>query len=371
MPQWTRMASPPAVGVRPVAEERWVATSPRGSHKPVAADRSKVWRVTRMMVLTKGCHSVAAKASPTGKTSTVRSSWRERPVLRAKALSAGPALSAMIQTASNSLAWLAFSWTRRWLPVSRAISKVFLTVHGIQGEQAAGQAEGGDHLLGGGDLVAFVRNRQVAENDLAVGGKGAQQMRRLAVVESVEAAAQGFPVNGHRCWDACALGRNVRQSGGMRAERPLDLRGVEAAQDEAHRRIGRRAAQRQAKPAVQAIQMGPDERVNLTIRPRSGQHAEHREQQDRRQRIHLPLIAAWIGKRGEQRQQHTRHRGNPSRWLPDIDSDKTRRGNRFSCPTSRCSPDQDVSVEQPWAFGGHCIENYFVPVSIAAGLRGH
>src|SRR5665811_2587878 len=109
------------------------------------------------------------------------------------------------------------------------------------GEQAAGQAEGGDHLLGGGDLVAFLRNRQVAENDLAVGGKGAQQMRRLAVVESVEAAAQGFPVNGHRRWDACALGRNVRQSGGMRAERPLDLLGVQAVQDEAHRRIGRRA----------------------------------------------------------------------------------------------------------------------------------
>jgi hypothetical protein len=41
--------------------------------------------------------------------------------------------------------------------------------------------------------------------------------------------------------------------------------------------------------------MGPDKRVNLAIRPRSGQHAEHREQQDWRQRIHLPLIAAWIG----------------------------------------------------------------------------
>ena len=127
-------------------------------------------------------------------------------------------------------------------------------------------------------------------------------MRRLAVVESVEAAAQGFPIDGHRCCDACALGRSVRQSGGMSTERPLDLCGVEAVQDEAHRRIGGRAAQRQAKPAVQAIQMDPDERVNLTIRPRSGQHAEYREQQDRRQRIHLPLIAAWIGKLREQRQ---------------------------------------------------------------------
>lgn len=195
--------------------------------------------------------------------------------------------------------------------MARAISNAFLTVHGIPGEQAAGQAEGGDHLLGGGDLVAFLRNRQVTENDLAIGGEGAQQMRRLAVMESIEAAAQGFPINGYRRRDARTLGRSVHQPGGMGAERPLDHRRVEAVQDEAHRRIGRRAAQRQAKGPVQAIQMGSDEPGNLTIRPRSGQHAKHREKQDRRQRIHLPLIAAWIGKPGEQRQQHIRHRRQP------------------------------------------------------------
>ena len=168
-----------------------------------------------MMVLTKGCHSVAARVLPTGKTSTVRSSWRERPVLRVEAVSAAPAFSAMVQTASNNLAWLDFSWTSRWLPVSRAVSKVFLTVHGIQGEPAAGQSEGGDHLLGGRDLVAFLGHRQVSENDLAVGGKGAQQMRRLAVVESIETAAQGFAIDGHRGHGASALGRSVGQSRGI------------------------------------------------------------------------------------------------------------------------------------------------------------
>jgi hypothetical protein len=142
----------------------------------------------------------------------------------------------------------------------------------------------------------------MAKNDLAVGGKGAQHMCRIAVVEGIEAAAQRLAVNGHRRRDVGALGRNFRKSAGMVAEHPLHLRGVEAVQDEAHRRIGRRAAERQAKPAVQAIQVGPDERVHLTIRPRSGQHAENCEQQDRRQRIHLPLIAARIGNLGEQRQ---------------------------------------------------------------------
>ena len=135
-----------------------------------------------MMVLTKACHSVAARALPTGQTATLRSCWRERPVSRIEAVSAAPAFSAMGQTASNNFSWLDFSSTSRWQPVSRAVSKVFLTVHGIPGEQAAGQS-----------------------------------------------------------------------------------RDVAAAQDEAHRRIGRRTAQRQAKPAVQAIQVDLDERVNLAV----------------------------------------------------------------------------------------------------------
>jgi len=38
------------------------------------------------------------------------------------------------------------------LPVSRAISKVFLAVHGVEREYAIAQAHGGDQRLRGGDL---------------------------------------------------------------------------------------------------------------------------------------------------------------------------------------------------------------------------
>jgi hypothetical protein len=75
-------------------------------------------------------------------------------------------------------------------------------VHGVEREQAPAEAQRRNHLLGGGDLVALLGNRQMAENDLSIGGKGAQHMRRLAVVESVEAAAQGLAVDGHRHWRA-------------------------------------------------------------------------------------------------------------------------------------------------------------------------
>ena len=150
----------------------------------------------------------------------------------------------------------------------------------------------------------------MAENDLIVGGKRTRPMDRLAVMEGIEAAAQGFTVDGRRRGDACALGRSVRQTGTMVTERPLHLRGVGTRQDEAHRRIGRRPAQRRAKGPVEAAQMGADERMNLTIRPSPGQHRKDREQQDRRQRIPLRLIATRIGDPAEQRQQGARPRGN-------------------------------------------------------------
>ena len=236
--------------------------------------------------------------------------------------------------------------------MSRAISNVFLTVHGVEGEQTPGQAQRRDHGLGGGNLVALFGDRQMAEDNLAVGGKGAQHMGRLAVVEGVEAAAQGLAVDGHRRGEARALDRDIGKAGGMVAEHLLHLLGIETVQDEPHRRIGGSAAERHAKPAVQAIQMGPDEAVDLTIRPCPGQHCQHREQQDRGQRVHLPLAATGIGNLGKQRQQRARHRGNPQNWEPLIDSDKTRRGNRLFCPTPGRSDGHDVSAEQPWLRSG-------------------
>jgi hypothetical protein len=69
---------------------------------PVAVQRSQV--VTQMMVLMKGAHSVSARALPTGKTSTLRRSWRDRPMVVEAAVSAG--------TARVVMAWVASS---RWI----------------------------------------------------------------------------------------------------------------------------------------------------------------------------------------------------------------------------------------------------------------
>jgi len=58
--------------------------------------------------------------------------------------------------------------------VAKAAANVFLGVHGIEGEQASREAKGCDHLLGCRYFVAFLRDRQVSENDLVVAGERAQ-----------------------------------------------------------------------------------------------------------------------------------------------------------------------------------------------------
>jgi hypothetical protein len=56
------------------------------------------------------------------------------PLSRDITLSTVAVLSVTMPTASNSLGWFAFTWTRTSLPVWRATSNVFLTVQGVQGE---------------------------------------------------------------------------------------------------------------------------------------------------------------------------------------------------------------------------------------------
>ena len=55
----------------------------------------------------------------------------------------------------------------------------------------------------------------MAEYDLAIDIKGTQNMCCLAVIESVEAAAQGLAIDRYRTRDGRALGRAVRETEGM------------------------------------------------------------------------------------------------------------------------------------------------------------
>src|SRR3954462_11167753 len=83
----------------------------------------------------------------------------------------------------------------RSLPVALAISNVFLTVHGVDGEDAAGQAERFDQGLDGWDLVRPLRDDFMGQDDPMIDGERAQHMRRLSVREGLEAAPKRLAVD--------------------------------------------------------------------------------------------------------------------------------------------------------------------------------
>jgi hypothetical protein len=83
----------------------------------------------------------------------------------------------------------------RSLPVALAISNVFLTVHGVDGEDAAGQAERFDQGLDGWDLVRLLLDDFMSQDDSMIDGKSAQHMRRLSVREGIKAAPERLAVD--------------------------------------------------------------------------------------------------------------------------------------------------------------------------------
>jgi len=140
------------------------------------------------------------------------------------------------------------------------------------------------------------------EDDLVIMGKGAHQMRCLAVVEGVEAAAQGLAIDRHADWLCGSIARFNTASakcGCVTAERALKRGAVKATQNEPDRRIGRRPTQRQVKSRVQPVKMRFDKGVNLTIGHRARQHRQNCEKQDWSEWIHLALPTTRVGNLGK------------------------------------------------------------------------
>jgi hypothetical protein len=115
------------------------------------------------------------------------------------------------------------------LPLSRAASNFFLTMQGVGGEQHAGQAQLGDHPLGGWDLVALDVDVAVRQQDRRFRGEGAQRLGRLAVGEVIEAALKGLAIE--RDDRHPARFRRWQQALGMPAESLFQSVAVEGLQD--------------------------------------------------------------------------------------------------------------------------------------------
>jgi hypothetical protein len=157
-------------------------------------------------------------------------------------------------------------------------------VQSIGGEHHPAQSQLTDHLLGGGDFVRLVVDFRVRKDDRRSRGEGRQRLRRLAVVDVVEAAAQRLTVErDHRLFSR-------RQQGlGVAPERLFEVLGVQGLEHRPQRVHHRSPFQIHPEVSIEEhpalLQEGDDAAVGL----RPAQQRQHREHQKMRQRIALAL----------------------------------------------------------------------------------
>ena len=70
-----------------------------------------------------------------------------------------------------------------------------MTVHGVDREDAAGQAERFDQGLDGWDLVRLLPYDLMSQDDPMIDGESAQHMRCLSVGEGIKAAPERLAVD--------------------------------------------------------------------------------------------------------------------------------------------------------------------------------
>src|SRR5271165_3960007 len=100
-------------------------------------------------------------------------------------MATGAVVAAMSSRRRSRLGWLSLTWTIRSLPVSRAISKVFLAVHGVEREHPAAQPQRSDQGLHRRDFVRLLVDDLMGEDDLMIDGEA---LRTCAALRSAKAS---------------------------------------------------------------------------------------------------------------------------------------------------------------------------------------
>src|SRR6516165_371845 len=208
-----------------------------------------------------------------------------------------------------------------------AASKVFLAMHGIEGDDAMRDMKFAEQLLRGGDFVGLVRDIDVRHDETGFDVEGVQHLGRLAVGEIVEASSECLAID--RDDTPRRIGDGAAQSSGVLAENLLDRLGFKALEDVSNRGMGGGAPPVQTEGGVQSAAVHLDEGDDGTIGIAAGDDSKDREQQDMLQLVELTLSPARVGDIAEQAEQLIeRSHGNPlAVWLPCIDSKNSPRRN--------------------------------------------
>src|SRR5208283_1416675 len=232
---------------------------------PVLGSRLQTVRSRRSTVLIRFSHGVPRNHALAGNTFNSLVSQRFLPLLRLTAEPLGFLSAVPRSRLRRRLGWLSFTWVRMWLPEAITRSNVFLGVFGVEGEHAALHAERLNQVGRRGDLVALLLDHQMAEHDLVGLSQRRHHVRRFAVAESVEAAAQGLAVDGDRRQARRGLERR-RNRRRVVSKRGLQSGRVDASDDQPQPGVGGRTRQPQTERLVQPLQMNANEFMHLPVR---------------------------------------------------------------------------------------------------------
>lgn len=163
-----------------------------------------------------------------------------------------------------------------------AASKVFLTVHGVERDDVAGNVEFLQKLLRRRDFVGFFVDLDMRQNQGRIGGEGAEYLLGPAVAKGVEAAAKGLAVQSQHP-PAAASTVQVRS---VLAKGFFHTAGIEFAQDRADRGVRWWPLPTDSERSVQPCPVNLDECADAAVRVGSRNHCQNRKQQ------HIPLLVA-------------------------------------------------------------------------------
>ena len=165
-------------------------------------------------------------------------------------------------------------------------------MHGVAGDDASGHLELPQQLLHGGDLVGFLVDFDVGEDERRIDCEGAEHLLGLGVVEVVETALERLAVE--RDDAGSDASRLLIEVGGVFAEHLLDIGGVEPLQDIADGRVRRRSLPLDLEGFVEPSAMRFHVGADASIRIGAAQDGEHGKQQHVRQLIDFTLRATRI-----------------------------------------------------------------------------
>jgi hypothetical protein len=174
-------------------------------------------------------------------------------------------------------------------------------MHGIERDEMACDIEFFQQFLGRRYLVGLFIDFYMRQHQRRIGGKSAEYLSGLGIVEGVETALERLAVERHNTH--ADRRRATVQVCGVFTKDLLDIRRLQALENIPDRRVGGRPLPTDRERFVQPSPVRLDEGANAPVRIGAGHNRQNGKQQNMRQLIKFTFSAARIRDRGKMRKK--------------------------------------------------------------------